>query len=293
MTPNASATGRPVLPVTRAVFVLSSILAAIAGVQLYILADHTDRFFAWTIGNPLSATFVGTGFWTGTLLLLFAMREDAWANIRVAMAAVATFVPLMLLTTLLHLAPFHFHSSNSGARVAAWAWMIVYVTVPFVIATVFILQLRAPGDDPPAAGPVPSWIRALLGVNAAISLVVGICLMLIPERLFSLWPWQLTALTAQTIGTGLLSIAVASLWFIRENSWVRGRVGTVPYLTVGALQLIALLRYQGRVEWSRPGAWLYLFFLVGVLIGGVYSTMMVWRLDSRGDVQAVPRPEKT
>ena len=63
---------KPVTAFTQVVFVLAALLAAIAGVQLYFLTDHTDHYFAWTIAAPLSATFLGTGYWTGTALLLFA-----------------------------------------------------------------------------------------------------------------------------------------------------------------------------------------------------------------------------
>jgi hypothetical protein len=74
------------------VLILAAVLAIIAGIQLYILTDYTEHFFAWTIAQPLSATFLGTGYWTGAALLLFAAREKAWANIRVALAAVGAFV---------------------------------------------------------------------------------------------------------------------------------------------------------------------------------------------------------
>ncbi len=287
MSSQPSSPARPLLPLTRAVFALSVLLAGIAGVQLYVLANHTDRYFAWTIGNPLSAAFIGTGFWAGTLLLLFAIREEAWANVRVAVAAVVTFVPLMVLATLRHLDPFHFHSHLLGARVAAWAWLIVYVTVPFILAAVLVLQLRVPGGDPPAGSVVPGWVRAFLGLNGVISLVVGLWLTLTPHRAFAYWPWGLTEFTAQTIGAGFLTIAVASLWFVREKGWSRGRVGTVSYLLIGALQLLALLRFHGRVEWSRVGAWLYLLYVVGILLGGLYSTLMVWRLGPE-EGEAVP-----
>src|SRR5690242_8226456 len=210
---------RPVTLFTRVVFVLAALLAFIAGIQLYILTDNTAHYFAWTIAAPLSATFLGVGYWTGTALLLFAARERAWANIRLAVAPVAAFVPLMLLTTLLHLELFHFSSPDPVARVAAWAWMIVYVTVPFAVLAVLFVQLRTPGGDPPKLAPVPFGMRVLIGVNALISLVVGLLLFVSPQLLFGLWPWHLTVLTAQAIGVGFLAVFIASVQFLRENAW--------------------------------------------------------------------------
>jgi hypothetical protein len=49
--------------------ILAAILALLAGIQLYILTDYTDQYFAWTIAQPLSATFLGTGYWAGATLL--------------------------------------------------------------------------------------------------------------------------------------------------------------------------------------------------------------------------------
>lgn len=277
MTTTPTTLVRPVTLFTRVVFILAALLAIIAGIQLYILTDNTAHYFAWTIAAPLSATFLGTGYWTGTALLLFAAREHAWANIRVAVAAVAAFIPLMLLTTLLHLDLFHFRSPDPVARVATWAWMIVYVLVPFAVLAVLFVQLHTPGGDPPRLAPVPRGMRVLIAVNALISLVLALVLFVASQALFPLWPWQLTTLTAQAIGVGFFSVVAASAQFLRENSWSRSRIGTVSYLLIGSLQLLALVRYAGTVQWSRPGTWLYVVFMGAILCGGLYSTITAWR----------------
>jgi hypothetical protein len=286
MTTTTSSLVRPVTLFTRVVFILAALLAIIAGIQLYILTDYTDHYFAWTISQPLSATFLGTGYWTGAALLLFAARERAWANIRIAVAPVVAFVPLMLITTLLHLDRFHFSSPDPVAQVAAWAWMIVYVTVPFAVLALLLLQLRTPGGDPQKLAPIPGGMRILIGANAVISLVVGLLLFVTPQVLFPLWPWQLTVLTAQAIGVGFVAVFVASVQFLRENTWSRSQIGTVSYLLIGGLQLLALVRYAGTVDWSRPGTWLYVLFMGAILCGGIYSTITAWRPLTQRERQA-------
>jgi hypothetical protein len=268
---------RPITLFTRIVFVVAAVLAIIAGIQLYILTDNTDHFFAWTIAAPLSATFLGTGYWTGATLLLLGARERAWASIRVTMAAVTAFVPLMLLTTLLHLDRFHLSSPDLNAQVAAWAWMIVYAVVPFLVLAVFAVQLLARGGDPPKQGQIPTVIRVIIGANAVISLILCVALFLVPEAVFPLWPWELTPLTAKALAAGFFAVVTASVQFLRENSWSRSRTGTVSYLLIGALQLIAFARYSGTVEWGRPGTWLYLLFMTAFLVGGLLSTIQAWR----------------
>jgi hypothetical protein len=88
---------------------------------------------------------------------------------------------------------------------------------------------------------------------------------------------MLTPLTARAIGTGFAAVFVASMWFIWENSSGRGRVGTVSYLLVGALQLLAIARYPGTVEWDRPGTWLYIVFMAAILGAGIFGTIDAWR----------------
>jgi hypothetical protein len=268
---------RPVTPVTRIIFIGAAILAGIAGIQTYVLTDRTDHFFAWTIAAPLSATFLGTGYWAGALLLLFAAREQWWATIRLPLAAVGAFVPLMLLTTALHLDKFHLSGDDLNAVIAGWAWLVVYVAVPFALALVLWVQLRAPGGDPPPGPTIPGPLRVLILVNAAASFVLGLALFLAPDRMNEVWPWPLTPLTSQAIGTGFLTVTAASAWFLRENSLGRARGGTIAYLVVGALQLLALARYPNTVAWDRPATWLYVAFMAAILVGGLTSAVRAWR----------------
>jgi hypothetical protein len=277
---------RPVTTTTRAIFLVAAGLAAIAGIQLYILTDFTDHFFAWTIAQPLSAAFLGTGYWTGTVLLVFAAREKDWANIRVALAAVAVFVPLMLLTTLLHLDRFHFNSTDLNAWVAAWAWLIVYAAVPFLIVWAVVSQLRAPGGDPAPGPPMTTGFHWLIAINAVISGVLTVSLFFFPDRMTTIWPWTLTPLTAQAISAGFASVAAASLWFLKENSLDRARGGAVSYLLIGTLQLLAIARYADTIFWDRPSSWLYLAFMAAIFAGGVYATLRAWLPRPRGRAPA-------
>jgi hypothetical protein len=40
----------------------ASILVSLAGVQLFILTENTDRYFAWTIDPPLTAAALGGAY---------------------------------------------------------------------------------------------------------------------------------------------------------------------------------------------------------------------------------------
>jgi hypothetical protein len=94
--------------------------------------------------------------------------------------------------------------------------MIVYVSVPFLLAAVMLLQVCTPGRDPPRGTPLPPLLRFLISTSAINALVVGLILFLVPllsstpDALLAYWPWKLTAVTSQTIGVGFLSLGSAS-----------------------------------------------------------------------------------
>jgi hypothetical protein len=262
--------------VTRIVFFSVACVATIAGIQLYLLTDHTDQYFAWTIAQPLSAAFLGGVYWAGAALFFATLTERAWSHVRIAGVAVSAFVALMLLTTLLHLDRFHLHAAALPPLFAAWSWMVVYSVVPLLLVLVILLQARAAGEDPPRMAPLSPIGRSVLGLNALVCLVVCVALFLAPTAMSTVWPWPLTALTGRAISAGFVIIAAGSFQFLRENDWNRMRVAGVSYSFAGVLQLLALARYAGTVAWGSLGAWLYVAFLCSVVGGGVYLILRTW-----------------
>jgi hypothetical protein len=292
MKPDLPAATKPVTRFARVVFMLAVGFASVAGIQLYILTEHTDHYFAWTIAQPLSAAFLGSVYWSGASLFAIALTERAWSHVRIAVAAVGSFVVLMLITTLLHLDRFHLNAKDIQPLFAAWIWMVVYIVFPALLLLVVIVQRRAPGQDAPRAAPLSGRVRTALGVNALFALLVCAALFLFPKALFSIWPWQLTELTARAVSAGFLVIAAGSYQMIRENAWERDRVGGISYLLFGLLQLLALARYAGSVEWSRPATWVYLLFMGTVVYGGIYLILHTWGPLAQRAALAKQQPPK-
>src|SRR5688500_10837759 len=79
-----------------------------AGIQLFVLTEETDRYFAWTIGVPMTAAFLGAGYWAAGVLEFLIASERIWANARPGAPAVWIFTTLTLIATLLHLDIFRF-----------------------------------------------------------------------------------------------------------------------------------------------------------------------------------------
>jgi hypothetical protein len=268
---------RPTTVGMRRMLLVASILVFVVGIQLFILTEYTDRFFAWTIQNPLSAAFLGAAYWASFAMEFLASRRRVWAYTRIAVPAVLIFTTLTLVVTLLHLVQFHLNDPNLITRGAAWAWLMVYVIVPPLMGVLLFRQLRVPGGDPPRQAPLPGWVRAILIIHAAIMIPLGLALLIAPAATIGLWPWMLTPLTGRAIGAWSLALGIAAAQAFWENDWARVHVATMSYTVFGALELLALIRYTGNVDWNKPQAWIYVLFLVSVLVVGVYG----WRQSSR------------
>lgn len=113
------------------------------------------------------------------------------------MPGVLLFTLLTLVATLIH--PDLFHKGSFFG----WAWLVVYIVVPPAIIVCLVGQLRTEGADPPRRAPLPGWLRAVLGVQAAVMLAFGMGLSLAPN--------------------------VISAQMVRENDFVRDYAAIIGY----------------------------------------------------------------
>src|SRR5678815_1811117 len=94
---------RLVTPGMKWLLFAASVLVFLVGVQLFILSEQTDRYFAWTIASPLTAAALGGAYWSACTLEFLASRQTVWAHARIAVPLSLFFTSLTLLVTLIHL----------------------------------------------------------------------------------------------------------------------------------------------------------------------------------------------
>jgi hypothetical protein len=253
----------------RALLWVAAVLVFLAGIQLFLFPERTERFFAWTINPPLTAAFLGAAYWSSVAFEARAALTRTWAEARIAVPTVFVFTTLTLVVTLVHIDAFHLESTHQmGTRAVTWAWIAIYVVVPVVLAVLWFAQARQPGGDPPRDSPLPRWLTTLVAVQALVLLPLGAYLLLAPEDASALWPWDLTALTARATGAWVLSLGVAAAHAVIERDVGRLQPAAVAYLTFGVLQAIALLRYPDTPDWADPAAIAYAAFLASAVIAG-------------------------
>src|ERR1700712_967023 len=158
---------------TRWILVAASILVFLVGIQLFVFTEMTDRFFAWTIGSPLTAAFLGAAYWASFALEFAASRRPVWAEARVAVPAVLVFTAVTFVISLVHIEQFHLFHPEFMTRLVTWIWLFIYGVVPPVMVILLYRQLRIPGAEPARERRLSAWYRVLLIVHAVLLIPTG------------------------------------------------------------------------------------------------------------------------
>src|SRR3954467_12577438 len=211
-------------PSTDRVLTPTRILAAgivpflvLAYAVLYPWPSDTRRLFAWQIKPSMSAMLLGSVYLGGAYFFLRVVRARQWHTVAGGFVPVGTFASLMGVTTILHWDRF------LHGNLAFWLWVALYFTTPFLVFLVFLRNQReySPNTD----GEVLMPPAAAGGVVAAglLSLAMSAFLYLFPQRAISIWPWQLTPLTARMLGA-IFALGLAGLGAARERRWSAARM---------------------------------------------------------------------
>lgn len=244
-------------------------LLFIAGVQLFILSEQTETYFAWTFASPISAAFMGAGYWAAMLHAYSGARASSWATVRTSLPAALTATSLLTVTTFLHLDKFHFDSPLLITRFVTWVWIIVYVTVPFILFAAWVIQARLPGANIKGRRPLRAWMRGGFAILAAFALLCGLGLFIAPTAMSAIWPWEVTPLAGRAISSWLTAFGMACAALTFENDIKHGAGTASSLFAFCILELIVLARYSSAVDWGKPLSIAYILFLVlGMLISG-------------------------
>jgi hypothetical protein len=259
-----------VAELTRLFLLQLGVTLIVIGFPLFVLTEHTDDYFAWTINPPLTAAFLGANYWGSAVLALLSARERTWAAAGVAMPGIFVAGTLLLLATFLHLEPFHMDT------VRGWLWVILYALLPPSVVTLVVLQRRVDRHDAPKRAPLAAAARLTLLAQALAFLGVGAALFIAPGETASIWPWTLSDLTARAIAAWLLAIGTTTVASLRADDWSRLLAPMTGYAAIAALQLVALARYRDTLEDNASG-WVYVAFMISVLAVGIYGSRMSLR----------------
>lgn len=267
-----------ILPGTRWLLRVFSLLTALAFVVLFALWASTEQYFAWTIQPPVTAAFLGAAYAAGCVLEILAVRAGTWTAVRIPYVTIAVFVVLTLLATVLHIDRFHFGSPGVVARSAAWLWLAIYVVVPVLMVIMLVAQERRIGVNSDVTVAVPRFLSVALLAQGVLLLGLGAALYLVPSLQSVLWPWPLTPLTARAVAAWLVAFGLGAVLASRANDLGRLEISAWSYGLMAVLELVVVIRYMDLIRWTEPSAWGYLSLLAVVLATSVAG---VWQIRGR------------
>jgi hypothetical protein len=259
-----------------------AVLTVLAVVQLLLLADVADKYWAWTIETELTAAFLGAAYGAGFVLAVASLREREWSRIRIPVMTVTVFAWLTAAATVIHLHKVHLVDGGPFARAVAWVWLAVYVVIPIAAVVVVAREELAHRDDvDPVLRPMPGWLRVVTAVQAAALLAAGAALFgggttvhhHEPRAAAAFWPWPLAPLGAQIIGAWLLALAFAAGMVIWQRDLGRLLVPAMTYTAFGVFEIVALVWYWPHVDRTDGWLWAYLALLAASVFTGGYG----WR----------------
>jgi hypothetical protein len=261
---------RPVSRGMRGLLYVLTALTFVVGTQLFVFADRTQEFFSWTIGVPMSAAFLGAGFWGAAVVVFWCARQRMWALGRVVVPTVAIVATMLLIATVQNLEAFH--------GLLGLAWIEVYALFPPILGAVTVMQLAVPGTDARPRAPLPLALRATLAAQAAVAIAAGVLLYTSsPSVADSVWPWQLTDLTSKAIGTWLVGTGVTCAVVAALDDRAAAPGWALAQMTFGGALLFELLRFGGDVDFAEVSAWLIVAFFASMLALGAATAAAAWR----------------
>ena len=243
----------------------------VAFAVLYPVPTDTKRLFAWQIRPTMTPMVLGAVYLGGSYFFLRAVRARRWHTVAGGFLPVGSFATLMGIATILHWNKF------LHGNVAFWLWAGLYFTTPVLVFAVFAYNHReyspATGSELRLSGPAVAGIA----VAGGLSLATCALLFLSPATAIDIWPWQLTPLTARTLGA-IFALGGAGLGVLAERRWSAVRIPIQVAGIMMVLILVAGLRAHSEFDSGNPLTWL---FAVGFGGGTLATAALYLMMESR------------
>jgi len=267
--PSAGSRRRPVSTGMRTLLYGLTALTFVVGTQLVVLAEHTAAFFSWTIAQPMSAAFIGAGFWSAATVVFWASRQRDWVRTRMIVPTVAVVATMLLIATVQHLEEFH------GA--IGLGWIEVYAIFPPLLGALTVMQLGVPGRDLHSGTHLPSALRLVLAAQALVAVGVGVALFAAAGSAVSWWPWELTDLTSKAVGTWLVGTGMTCGFVAAVDDREVLPGWALAQVVLGGGVLLNLARFGGGIDLGSLGALLLIGYFAGTLASGACGAWLAWR----------------
>jgi hypothetical protein len=246
-----------VLPVTRWVARVVTVVLAAAFLVLYGLPGRTTELFAWTIRPEMTPVVMGAGYGAGVYFFYRVATIEEFHRVAPVFPGIAVFTWAMALATLLHWENFN-HTHYTFVL-----WVFLYAVTPVLVPALWVLNRRTdpgPRRDAVEFG-LPRPVRAFGVALGVVLTVVAVVLFVSPEPMIGSWPWAVSPLTARVLAGWFALFGVVTATVSLDPRWSAARILVQAEILGFAGVLAGVLRFPGNFDPSTP--------LSSVVIGGM------------------------
>jgi hypothetical protein len=258
------------LPITRILAVIIVPILVVAFGMLYLFPERSGELFAWPVRPHMTAMMLGAAYLGGAYFFTRVAMARQWHTVTLGFLPVSSFAGFLGLATVLHWDRF------TPGHISFILWVILYFTLPFVLAVVWYSnRLFDPGTPDTDYPPLPGAVRVFLGVVGAVLTFVSLLLFLVPDVMIPTWPWTMTPLTSRVMAAMFILPGLVGVGIARDGRWSAARF--ILQAQVGAIVLILLAALISRedFDWSQAVAWTFTggMALLGAALIAVYVMM--------------------
>jgi hypothetical protein len=266
-----------VFPSTRLLGAVIVPFLVVAFALLYFFPDDTRHWFAWDVQPTITPLIMGAGYIAGAYFFVRVARATRWHRIHVGFLPVTAFTLFMAIGTFAHLDRF------ATAHVAFWIWVGLYVVTPVLVPLAWWRNRASdPRSPEPGELPLPGVVRPLLLTVGGVQSAVALVLLLSPSTMIEHWPWELTPLTAQTLGGWFALPGVTALMMGLDGRWSAIRITLESQLIGLALILLATIRAWDDLDTSNMITYVFVAGIAGLFVALLALLTLMSRREPGG-----------
>jgi hypothetical protein len=247
------------LKLTIFTFAPLALLSAIFGPLLFLFPTRTDQTFSWTITPPMSAVFIGAGYISGAIAIIYLLRQGRWHPMRPFSLGGWGFILAAFGATLLHWDRFH------HGTFFFYIWFLVYAIGPFLIPIAFWYNEKRNRPHDSSDRLLPRPLRLGLIIGGILFTIIGIILFINPALFIPYWPWELTPLIGRIIAGWIFlpSLGAAAAFFEPRYTAYRPLLQLSTIWAI--LVLVGSLLHLSEFDFGRPVTWLWFAYLIMII----------------------------
>jgi hypothetical protein len=264
------------------VYILAAVFALI-GIVMFVLPGWAAANFPWRV-SPFVAMTMGAWYLGNAAFAVEVARTWRWG------ATYACLIYLWLFSFMESLLPLlHREVLRLDAPLALpYFGMLAIATVISIVTLIDAVRTRpALAIDGP---PVPWWVRGLLGLFVLAVGYLAVPLLLGRARGGTIWPGELSLLTARGFGAFYLALTLADATLLIA----RTIPPVVAYMRAGLALVVAItiagLVYIGEFDFAaRPGGLIYFGLYIGAAVSATFILAYNWYARKRLPARSTPQ----